>query len=182
MKIDGFHVRPKRIKVKGLPAIFAAAEVPLTAAALTAAGAFTPLGRTGFVYNQSAPHERTPVAGLYRLGCYCVVVKFNKPESSCFSTESVPKNIHTICLKAGFRKKSLYICFCSLVGQIPHEKLCHLNSPNCCSERRLPELGALDGKSHQMENRKLQTDFLMVPQTQVVLKSPGKTYEELPDL
>jgi hypothetical protein len=118
---------PVLVQNHRLPAIFAAAEVSLTAtASATTAGAFTPLWRASFVHNQSASHKRTPITSLHRLSRYRIIVKFDKPKPSCFSAETIPKDVHTVWVETRFLKESLYIRFCSLVGQIPHEKLCHL--------------------------------------------------------
>jgi len=86
---------------------------------------FTPLWRTGFIYNQRPAHEGPAITRLNCLTGESVVVNFDEPEPSGFTTETVPKNVHAIHVNSGLREKGLYICFCSFVGQVPHEQLCH---------------------------------------------------------
>ena len=108
------------------PAILAAAEVALAAAAApTALRALAPLRRSCFVNHQRPAHECSAVARLHRLRRGCIVVNFHEPESPGFATEPVAEDIHAIDVNTSLLEKRLQIGLRSLVGQIPYEKLCH---------------------------------------------------------
>lgn len=108
-----------------LPAILASTEVTLAAATSAALPAFAPLWRTSFIHHQCAAHQSASIASLHRLCCRGIVVDLNESKTSCFTAEPVTQNVDAIHVNASLFKKSLKICLCSLVGQVPYEKLCH---------------------------------------------------------
>jgi hypothetical protein len=92
-----------------LPAILAAAEVALTTPAGTAATWSTLpfLRRTGFVHNQCASHQGTPVTGLHGLNGGRIVVYLHEPKPSGLTTETITQNIHAVDVDTRFFKKRL---------------------------------------------------------------------------
>ncbi len=93
-----------------LPAVLAAAEIALPAAATRATAAlrtFAPLRRSSFVHHQSASHQLSTVASLNGLGGRCVIIDFYEAESSRFTAKAIAKNIHAVYMDTGFIKKRL---------------------------------------------------------------------------
>src|SRR5579875_2013179 len=94
---------PRRV----LPAVLAAAEIALTSAASATLRAIAPLRRPSLVHHQRATHQRPAIAGLNRLVRKCIIVDFDKPEPSGFTTETVPQDVHAVYMDSCFFKKSL---------------------------------------------------------------------------
>jgi hypothetical protein len=107
-----------------LPAVSAAAKVALVASA-GGIRTFASLWRSCLIDNQRAAHQCAAIASLHGLCRYRVIVDLYESESSRFTTKTITKDINAIDMNTGLLEKGLDICFCSFVGQIPHEQLCH---------------------------------------------------------
>jgi hypothetical protein len=111
-----------------LPAILAASEITLAAAAAgttAARRAFALLWRPRFVHYQGTSHKRSAVTCLDCLLSSRIVADLYESESPGFATETVPKNANAVDLHTRFFEKCLDVRFHSLVGQIAYEQLNH---------------------------------------------------------
>jgi len=97
-----------------LPAVFAAAEVPLPGSAATtwtaAAGTFTVHGAS-FVDHESPAHQVPPVAILDCLLGDRLVVNLDEGEAARFSAKPIAHNVDCVYAVSGLRKEVLQVAF-----------------------------------------------------------------------
>jgi hypothetical protein len=125
-----------RIQFFYLPAIPAATEVTLTAAASALVEAsirtLSAFCRSRLIDHKCSTHQLAAIECLNCLRCGVVVVDFDKPESAGFAAEPVTHDIHTIDLYARFVEERLDIGLRRFIRQVPYEQSRHfalLNRP-----------------------------------------------------